>query len=230
MLPAATFEDVLRRAPAFGDPEDPLGARLISLVFAPPISPIWRDVRTNRALLDLRSGEKWDLFFAGMSAFAKSDTAAIPIVDPAWSEGWRRYFNPRHFDDVERRVRMGHDRALDQVARVPGYARRVGWRYSGGTDLVSFMCYAREPDWLSLVSTRLYDSGGRHITVGEVTEGLRDWRDGPTDVDLAPGEFVGGGRDEGATLPSALVWTANAVGAGVLGNYVFSLIQKLLDH
>ncbi|MGX1267994.1 hypothetical protein [Streptomyces phaeoluteigriseus] len=107
MLPAPSFSDVLSRAPAFGTSSNPAGQRLISIVFANPTSPVWRDVHTNRAFLDDRSGDKWDLFFAGMSAFARMDRGAKELWDPFWRKEWHRYFNPEKFREIELAVQSG---------------------------------------------------------------------------------------------------------------------------
>lgn len=62
MLPAASFDDILRRSEELEAAEDSLGQRLISLIFAPPASPVWRGLTKNRAFPDVCSGESWDLF------------------------------------------------------------------------------------------------------------------------------------------------------------------------
>jgi hypothetical protein len=106
---------------------------------------------------------KSGISFAGMSGFAPMEARAQELQD----EGWVRYFNPTYFENIERVVSTGHARALTEI--------RSGvspWRYSGGTDLVSFLCHAREPAWLSLVYCRI-DIGSRSRTLGEVTEAFR---------------------------------------------------------
>ncbi len=57
---------------------------------------------TNRAFLDLRSGDAWDLFFVGMSAYAHVEPDATQL-DNACSVP-KLYMNHRAFQDVERQV------------------------------------------------------------------------------------------------------------------------------
>lgn len=225
MLPAPSFADVLSRAPAFGTPQNPAGQRLISIVFANPTSPVWRDIHTNRAFLDNRSGNKWDLFFAGMSGFVRMDQHAKELWDPFWREEWHRYFNPNQFRDIELAVQGGHRAAL------PDERKSEAWTYSGGTDLVSFLCYSRDPDWLTTVCVRL-DDGTERLpyghSLGEVTEALANWEAGEVDPRFAPGEFSSGPDVTSATpLLRALMWSGNAIVGGVLGNMAFELLNQI---
>lgn len=92
------------------------------------------------------------------------------------------------------------------------------------------MCYAKIPDWKSLVSARLYDSlvEGRRYSIGGVTESLRNWADPDfTDDRLMAGSFapVDG---EMSPLTASLRWSANAVAGGVLGNTVYDLLKIIL--
>jgi hypothetical protein len=227
MLHAVTFDDILMRAPAWGKPSEPLGQRLVSIVFARPSSPVWRDLETNRAFLDLRSGDAWDLFFAGMSAYAKQEPDAISIADPTQRRNYKRYLNPDAFREIEQTIYLGQ-----RGASVNADHSFEVWRYSGETDLVSFMCYAREPDWPSLRSVRIEESSsGRSISLGRITEGLTNWGSGEVDEQFAPGEVVE--RADGvyaSSLEKALSWTALTVTGGVLGNSVYDLIKALLGH
>jgi hypothetical protein len=223
MLHAVTFDDILSRAPALGEPSEPLGQRLISIVFARPSSPVWPDLETNRAFLDLRSGDAWDLFFAGMSAYAAEEADAIPIGDPD-PDGWyKRRMNPHAFQQIEQEIYQGQQYAAANADR-----RFEIWRYSGETDLVSFMCYAREPDWPSLRSVRIEESG---LSLGRITEGLTRWSSGDIDEQFAPGGITEGvGGTYAPSLVNALAWTASAVTSGVLGNSAYDLIRVLLGH
>lgn len=147
------MDEILSRAGSASSP-DPTGQRLVSIVFANPSSPVWRDLTTNRAFLDDRSGNKWDLFFAGMSGYhwMEGERFAVKLRDSTWPEqSWSRYHNPGIFRDVEHAVVNGHRMAL---AGANNYDQNP-WTYSGGTDLVSFLAYNGQPDWLSLVSVRL---------------------------------------------------------------------------
>ncbi|HEY3261620.1 MAG TPA: hypothetical protein VGJ95_15360 [Pseudonocardiaceae bacterium] len=195
----------------------------MSIIFANPSSPVWRDLRMNRAFLDQRSGEKWDLFFAGMSGYRPMDRRAIPIADPSWHWEWTRYVNPEYFDEVERGVSDGHRIALEAAGR----RNQAAWRYRGGTELISFMVYDGEPDWLSLVAVPLDGPAdtlrpGRSLT--EITEGLRNWQTDELDRELAPGEAP---VCSAMRLPDALRWSANAVAGGVLGNAVYELLKQI---
>lgn len=186
----------------------------------------------NRAFLDDRSGDKWDLFFAGVSGYARMEEDAIELSDPYWSEGRDRsprgsggrrspsstcpalYLNPTKFREVEEAVAKGHQRALATAEE-----NREPWHYSGATDLVSFMVYHGEPDWLSLLGVRL------DMPLGELTEGFREWEVDDLDPDLAPG----GVRYTGGPLPlaEALWGSAKTVVGGVLGNTVYELLRHI---
>jgi hypothetical protein len=215
------------RAPAWGKPSEPFGQRLISIIFARPSSPVWRDLETNRAFLDLRSGDAWDLFFAGMSAFAAEEADAIPIVDPSWRGDFARYLNLRAFRGIEETIYRGQ-RSVTQKA---DHEFEI-WRYSGETDLVSFMCYAREPDWLSLRSVHIEESPtGRPLSLGQITEGLTRWSSGDVDERFAPGRAAAGAhRTNASSLDKALSWAALTVAGGVLGNSAYDLIKALTGH
>lgn len=221
VLAALTFDDVLRRTPAFGTPENPTGSRLVSIVFANPGSSVWDDLLTNRAFLDDRSGEKWDLFFAGLSAYGPSEPEAQllrKLPEPPYS----LYHNPRHFRGIEQEVRGGVARASqrDSIARPE-------WRYSGGTDLVSFMCHGQEPDWLSLAAAvDLEDGSGSRL--GAITEELADWNEPMFASDLAPGSAPGASFPASGRFAAALIWSASAVTGGTLGNAAYDLIKLLL--
>ena len=221
MLAALTFEDVLRRTPAFGTPGNPTGSRLISIVFANPGSGVWDDLVTNRAFLDERSGEKWDLFFAGLSAYGPSEPEATLLRE--FSEApYSLYHNPRHFRDIEQEVRAGIASASER-----GSDMQPRWRYSGGTDLVSFMCYGQEPDWLSVASAVDLDNGSS-LRLGVITEELADWNEVQFASDLAPGNASGASFPASGRLAAALSWSASVVTGGTLGNAAYDLIKSLL--
>jgi hypothetical protein len=194
---------------------------LVSVVFANPTSPIWREVHANRAFLDERSGVGWDLFFAGMSGFAPmpNEDDAVKVWDISWEQEWWRYFNPRSFGEVESWIVSGQSSALPTAE-----VRLRAWRYSGGTDLVSFMVYGSNPDWLSLKSVPLYSTDGERLTLVHITEGLRRWALDDVDPSLAPGEVPTSSQ---RLLTGALVWSATAVASGLLGNGAFELVKSL---
>ncbi len=225
VLPAVSFEDVLRRAPAWGDSDNPTAARLVSVVFADPASAAWRELQTNRAFLDERSGDAWDLFFAGMSGYQPMEADAFELPDRLWHEQWSRYMNPRYFRDLEHRISMEHDNALRMAHR-----NEPPWRYSGGTDLVSFMAYAQEPDFLSLKAVRLdpHDESSAEVRLASVTEKLRRWYDDDVDERFAPGSVSQ--PDLAMSLVDGLRFSATAVASGVLGDAAFELVKQILHH
>lgn len=221
VLPAPSVEDVLRRLDEFGT-ERKAADRVVSIVFANPGSPVWDDLQTNRAFLDDRSGNDWDLFFAGLSGFAPSDDGAKAV-----GRGWRgeipKFFNPRSFTQIEQWIAMGHASALA--------AANLGtspWTYRGGTDVVSFIAYGRDPDFLSLKSAPLYSPSGDLLTLVHITEGLAKWKLDHVDPLLAPGEVLRGISDDTGWLAAGLGWTTSAVVGGVLGNSVYEVIRKLI--
>jgi len=223
MLPAPRFVDILSRGPAFGTREAPLGERLVSVVFAHPGSHVWNELETNRAFLDARSGEQWDLFFAGMSAFAPMPHEPQPFRLGRSRHGAPRLFNPKSFTRVADRIAREHAAVLgDDEAR-------SAWRYSGGTDLLSFMCYSRQPDWLSLKSVRLYpwSNLGPGTSLSEVTEGLRRWQVGQAAPEFAPGEAPAQATVPFDCLADGLAWSAAAVTAGILGDAAYDLLKQL---
>lgn len=220
MLAALTFDDILRRTPPFGTPENPTGARLVSIVFANPGSGVWDDLVTNRAFLDERSGNKWDLFFAGMSAYGPSEPDA-QLIRQFPRDPYSIYHNPRHFGRIEREVLNGLQGADS------GLGEKPQWRYSGGTDLVSFMCYGGAPDWLSLATAVDLENSAKG-RLGVITEELREWSEPEFGSELAPGSRIGHPVGDPGWLVSALGWSANSVAGGALGNAAWDLIKKLL--
>ena len=200
---ALSSKDILGRAGILAA-QHPTGTRLVSVVFANPASPIWADVQTDRAFIELRTGDKWDLFFAG----ADQDL---------------RHPDPVSFAELTRWIHEGHS---DALAEAKDYMRRP-WSYSGGTNLVSFMVYGSDPlpDWLSLVSTDLYSKDGEALDLSHVVEGLRGWENEDLDPRLAPGQVAL--SDGSRTLVSALAWSASAMVSGVVGNASFALAREL---
>jgi len=226
VLPAVTFDEILNRAELYGQ-HRPLHDRLVSIVFANPTSPVWADLHGNRAMLDVRSGSSWDLFFAGLSGYhpMPHDRNSVRLqASSRRKANFLGYFNPRSFDQIVGDVEHGQRRAF-QAAHDP----RAWWRYSGGTDLVSFMVYGREPDWLSLHDVSLYTRDGTAKDLSQVSEGLARWQEDLVDPDLAPGEFRPDIGTVGGPLARALQWTAAVVTGGVMGNAAYELLTKVLQ-
>jgi hypothetical protein len=212
----------LRRVDMLGRDRKPLADRLVSIVFANPSSPIWDDLAVNRAFLDGRSGTQWDLFFAGISAFAPMDSESESVAISRHPRDFGPVFNPGIFSEVERRVVVGHANALKSAG-----SSATPWRYRGGTDVTSFMVYGPEPDWLSLKYVPLYTAQGDQLTLVHVTEGLRNWQEEEVDPLLAPGESPFRVSPSAALLTAALGFSASAVTAGVLGNAAYDLLKTL---
>lgn len=222
VLAAPSFEDILRRTDMFGS-ERPGADRLVSVVFANPGSPVWSELSTNRAFLDERTREEWDLFFAGASGFAPMHAEPDAVKILPCNRDFNPYFNPRSFSEIERIVADGH-----AAARAATGADSGSWRYGGGTDVVSFMVYGRDPDWLSLKSVSLYTSDG--FTVGLVVEGLREWKKDVVDPLVAPGEPLEGVARPSEFLIAALGWTASTATAGMVGNGAYHLMRLLVGR
>lgn len=214
----------MRRVDMLGRDRKPLADRLVSIVFANPGSPIWADLAVNRAFLDERSRLQWDLFFAGISAFAPMPSESESVAIRLHRRDFIPVFNPGIFSEVESRVVVGHANAVKAAG-----SNATPWRYRGGTDVVSFMVYSKEPDWLSLKSVPLYTSHGDQLTLVHVTEGLRNWQEEEVDPLLAPGESPFRISQPSALLTAALGFTACAVTAGVLGNTAYDLLKTLFQ-
>lgn len=223
MLPAVSLEDILAQANLMGTP-DPLGERLVSIVFANPRSPVWDAVHTNRAYLDARSGEKWDLFFAGMSRWLPMPGgAAEELGVPTWNSEGMRYFNPRAFNNLVHQVQEQQERALQHAHRPLDEV----WRFSGETDLVSFMVYQGEPDWLTTCDICIYDGEGHAVSLESLTERFGDWQSSG----LGPETLVADLHDTAdvdSALARSLQASAYAVAGGMIANLVYDLLRNTL--
>jgi hypothetical protein len=221
LLAAPDLAAVLRRAEVYGRPH-PLRDRLVSIVFAEPASLVISDLKTNRVFWDEMTGESWDLFFAGYYQWGSHGDARPIQVDrrPPRDGGWQ--FSPRAFHEF-----------LSEVEHAAARAQpRPSWRFSGTADLVSFMVYGGEPDWASfrsvdLCGTTALQPGQQPL--GHVVEGLRRWQDEDPDPLFAPGESPGTGpfvpRE---ALRQALLWSALAAAAGVIGNRADDILTHLI--
>lgn len=201
-------------------PGDPLGERLVSMVFAPQASSIWNELAVSVAHLDLRSGTDWDLFFVGLPAIRPPERV------PEWvREQWRRWrgeqVNAEAFNRVATDVSRSHAAALRQ--HEGSDSRR--WRYSGRSELVSVMSYDAQPDWLSLRSFDLARLGDAPLA--QVTERLTPWADGPIDTDLSPGLPSLGDPDLRGLAVGLLQTGLAAVGGGVASNAAWELIRTI---
>lgn len=225
MWPATDLRDVFNRSSTAARSSDALGQRLVSLVFAPPGAPLWKELDYTVGYLDALTGDAWDLFFIGVPAVARRDLSP----QGAQHYDWSRFFDPDKFAEVAAEVTHEHASALTSAGRKGSQA----WRHTGGVDLVSLMAYAGSPDWLSLTSTRVDERGPRgHLPLSEIAARHARWEEGEIDEEFSPGlppEF-GRGSIWGATLPGlthALRATALTLGGGVAGNAAYELIRTI---
>lgn len=218
MLPAVDLDAILDRAHSLSN-RGPLADRLVSVVFAPPGSFVWKDLHANRALLDGLSGDEWDLFFAGISGFGRDLRSRV--FRPVQSRMAGSNFNVDLFLDLVGEVQEGHAEAVAEADLSLGPA----WRYDGGTWLVSFMVYGRRPDWASLKPYKL-DSGAP-LELSEVTQRLVRWADGDSDPDLSPGEFAVVNTPR-YVLAGALMRTTRELGISVAGSAAYDALKSVL--
>lgn len=226
MLPAPSVEDILARVDEHRAGRE-TGDWLVSVVFADPGSPVWRDLRSNRSFMDHRTGDDWDLFFAGLSLFGPTEVTSQKIDDVFRSTDFPAYFNPQRFREIELWVAEGHAAALVADAQHEGLAAEP-WRYRGGTDVVSFMAYNAEPDWLSLKSVPLWSRDGGSLTIVHVAEGLAAWKEDNIDPLFAPGAASTEVSTATPWLVAALGWTAAASTSGLLGTSAYELVRQVL--
>lgn len=220
MWPTTSLDEVFDRARRSADLEQPLGERLVSLVFAPPTSPIWPELRASMAYLDAQTGDAWDLFIAGVPSVTKTDLGSAYGNRPF---PWLSHFQPAAFRRMTDEVHMHHRRALS----MRGLEERYAWRHSGGTDVVSLMAYRGRPDWLSLTAARLDDPMAPPITLAELAARQTPWEQGVTDPEFSPGRPPQGPRlkeDLGRLLASS----GRVIGAGMMGNAAYDLVKALL--
>lgn len=157
MLHAPTFADVERRLNLIGSEQpQPLGERLVSILFALPTAFVMNDLGQNRAYYDLATGDAWDLFVAGYYAYGSEGDPDEFDLRTATETPWA--FSPHRFLRFRREVER---------------ASEGSWRFSGEADLVSFMCYRSQPDWETLRAVNLRTG---QTSLGEVVEGLRLWQ------------------------------------------------------
>lgn len=217
MWPAVSLDDIFKRAKSVTDLSDPVGERLVSLVFAPPHARLWRELKYSVAYLDAQTGDDWDLFFVGVPAVARKDSAH--------GQDWSRYFQAKKFHQVEHEVYRCHANALEQAGLDLGGA----WRHTGGSDLVSVLSHHGKPDWLSLTACRIDSRGDQQAqTLSEVAARQRDWREGEDHRMFWRDPYHE--RIDGSVhdLQRALARTASVVGGGLAGNAAYELVRGLL--
>jgi hypothetical protein len=146
------------RASWHGSPE------LLALLFAPPDSPVMSVLNARREYFDIRTGEKWSLFFPGYYEKGGADRVRRDpfIGQPRPTGDWS--FDPTGFDEIRQHVsRHSAER----------------WRYSGNTDLVLIAIWLPEDgeieiDWESTTAGALTGSeaGPPGRTLGAVIESI----------------------------------------------------------
>lgn len=210
MLHAPTFADVERRLNVIGSAQlQPLGERLVSILFALPTAFVMKDLGQNRAYYDLATGNAWDLFVAGYYAYgSEGDPDEFDLRTPTEAP-WA--FSPHRFLRFRREVEQ---------------ASEGRWRFSGEADLVSFMSYQSQPDWETLRAVNLRTG---QTSLGEVVEGLRLWQRDEVDERFAPGTADLMDFRPASFLVPALAWSASAVAAEVFGANAATLIQHLMN-
>lgn len=209
MLAALTIDDVLSRAPMHGSDGNPTGERLISIVFAGPTSPVWTDLRQNYVGLEQTSGQKWDLYFAGISLYGPNPGESQPTQLRDWNDPQA----PAMFLNMDAR-----DEMIGTISDGIASSDIDVWDFSGSTDLVSFMCYSGEPDWASSKAvTRVLDD----LDLYSITKELVDWKSPRFNSRLAPGNDPYGPLLLGPALKGA--------GAAIGGGVVYDLLKLAID-
>ena len=166
MIPISDLEGIIRRASFYGR-EHPLHDRLVSVLFALPASLPMRTLKDARVCWDAETGDSRDLFFAGYHpdrawTNTERETRLIHRSGGNW------WFDPASQVELADTIGAEHARAMSAAGG------RSSWTRSGNVDLVSFMVYGQEPDWLSLKSVAITGSRGEYIdrlSLGEVVEG-----------------------------------------------------------
>jgi hypothetical protein len=145
-LPAVAFDGVERDAAIAGWRGS---TELLALLFAPPDSSAMRVLNIRLPYFDIRSGDKWSLFFPGYyePGAATSVRRDAYVGTPRPRGSWK-------FDAA------GFDAIREHVAR----QSEGRWRYSGETDIVLIGTWLPEEgdivvDWESLRAGVLAESG-----------------------------------------------------------------------
>jgi hypothetical protein len=157
------------------------GPVAVAFLFAPPDTDAIKSLDSRGDVLNIRSGDAWDLFFPG---YHRSDAHRLEAqvgsrrVGREFARDW--YFNARDFDIFRRDVE---------------HASAGRWRYSGGADLVVAVGYMPDVgpvtiDWQSTLSGSLTERGGtRTLTIAEAVERMsRDLEDGTEDPNFGLAE------------------------------------------
>lgn len=138
-------------------PAGEVECQVVGLIFVQPDSRVITTARERKEYFDSRSGELWDLFFAGYYRYG-----LMPGGRPLTDAGDGPQFSPKAFDEMRRHVEGA-----------------CGWRYSGDCDLVVVNAYLTadvEPliDWVSVLGGRLVDPNDAYkaLSLGGVVEAI----------------------------------------------------------
>lgn len=219
MWPAMSLNDMFTVARDRTSEQEPLGERLVSMVFAPPGARLWNELAVSVTHLDATSGTSWDLFFVGLPAIDRREHV------PNWlGRDWRRWRkepgpHADTFSRVAREVHEAHKHALEGADN-----NERPWRYAGRSDLVSLMCYHGEPDWLTLTNYDLARLG--ETPLAQVTHRLTPWAD-EIDEELSPGLPMLRGVDLSRLARGLILAGSASIAADVAGEAAWELIQQV---
>lgn len=166
MLPAVAWDAEDRPAPSVLGrlrararrlDHDGVVCQVVALLFVQPDSQVIATALRRKDYFDARSGELWDLYFAGYYRYGRMPRGRA-LTDA--SDGPQ--FSPPAFDEMRRLVES-----------------QSGWRYSGDSDLVvvnAYLARGEEPlvDWPSLLGGPIVDANDRYnaLSLGGVVEAI----------------------------------------------------------
>jgi len=124
------------------------GIALVSVVFAHPDSLVFHDLANNFGYLRVRSGNRWDLHFAGYCKPSLNPPPDAVAIEKIGGTTW--LFSATLFNDLRSYIERRHE--LVTRDELEGFRRNgiwsrsyrppiTTWRFSGTADLISFMAY-----------------------------------------------------------------------------------------
>ena len=181
MMTAASMDEVFTDEALIRSPSL---STVVALLFAMPNSDAIRSLDGQGNYLDIRSGNTWDLFFAGYYRSTKDDLenqVGARAVGQDWARDW--YFNAEEFNNMREFVESSSGGK---------------WRYSGGTDLVliNAVIPAKGPvtvDWESVQSGQVTErmDGTSTLTLTQTVEKItRDIKSNLEDKSYGVGEVT----------------------------------------
>lgn len=169
-----TVEDILKIANIHAEEADQ-DERLVSIVVAPPASPIWTELDKNVSYLNDRSGGPgWDLFFAGYgpggadSKILRGDRSSQEVE-----------FSPEGFKKIVLTIESAHEKALSQSP----LDFVSPWRFTGKSVILNVLYRHGILDWATLTNFDMDLLGSAPLS--QVVERLAPWVDG-FDPELFP--------------------------------------------